>query len=98
MSEIHQEAEIATPGGFKFRAQGTNLMMAIVVALAALAAYMMYEHRMEAHASGAQIVNALRELATSQREQTCIMSMPAEKREQEFMSPNGFCRRITRAQ
>lgn len=35
-----------------------------------------------------------RQFATTIRLQTCILAMPQEKREQEYMSPNSFCRQM----
>lgn len=39
-------------------------------------------------------ISAIKEAAMAQRMQTCILSVPQEKREQEYMSPNSFCRQM----
>ncbi len=41
-----------------------------------------------------RFVNSIREAAMAQRMNTCILSLPQDKREQEYMQPNGFCRQM----
>lgn len=72
------------------------------VAAASLMIYMLYQHMSEAKEASAAVAGAISKLADSQvkavhaqRELTCIISLPQDKREQEFNSPFGFCKRVT---
>lgn len=40
------------------------------------------------------IGSSIRQNAVAQRLMACIISMPQERREQEFTQPNSFCRRM----
>jgi len=96
MAEQQQEeVEATAPGGFKVRVRGYDIIVVIATVIMTMVAYMVYEHKIEAHASSSNIANAMRDLASAQREMACIISLPQERREQEFISPNGFCKRIT---
>jgi hypothetical protein len=40
------------------------------------------------------ITGAIRDMAGAQREMACIISLPPDKREQEYQSPFGRCKRM----
>jgi hypothetical protein len=98
VAEEHQqeEAEITAPGGFKIRARGYDLLVTASVVVVGLVAYMLYEHKSETATSTALLTGAIRELSAAQREMTCVISLPQERRELEFNSPNSLCKRISR--
>jgi len=52
------------------------------------------QHNLDSNAAQNKFANALRESAQAQRMNTCILSLPQEKREQEYMQANGFCRQM----
>ena len=55
------------------------------------------EENRKARAEDANKLNeALQSQIKSINFQTCILSLPQERREAEYSNPNGFCRRITR--
>lgn len=41
------------------------------------------------------IASAIKQSAVAQRMTTCIISLPQERREQEFTQPNSFCQRMS---
>lgn len=53
------------------------------------------EHEVQTHSTNKEIITSIKEAAKAQRMNTCILSVSQDKREQEFMQPNGFCARIS---
>ena len=98
------ELELATAAG-KATIRGirsSNLIGLATLIAAASISFLLWrvvttlgEHAIEAHASWAEVTVAIKEAAKSNRMQTCILSVSQEKREQEYMSPNGFCKQMS---
>ncbi len=42
------------------------------------------------------LTGSMRQFAIAQREMACIISIPMERREEQFMDPSSFCRRVAR--
>ena len=68
-----------------------------------LMAYMLHVHGVQSEKTDTAIAISIKELAkaqqdlvSAQREQTCILVLPQDKREQEFHSQFGLCKRLTR--
>jgi hypothetical protein len=53
------------------------------------------EHAKQANTVNVEIAASIKDAAKAQRMMTCILSVSQEKREQEFMSPNGFCKQMS---
>lgn len=53
------------------------------------------KHNVAAALSESKLSVAIQSTAIAQRMQTCILSVPQERREQEYMSTNGFCRQMS---
>ncbi len=53
------------------------------------------EHEKQANVVSMEIATSIRDAARSQRMMTCILSVSQERREQEFMQPNGYCHQIS---
>ena len=49
----------------------------------------------EAAKSSDMVAASIKQSASAQRLMTCIISIPQERREQEFMQPNSFCQRMS---
>src|SRR3990167_9995834 len=96
-----QEVEISNPVLGRLAAKGIRvadmtglLTLCIVIGLAFFAAYaydIANAHRAETSKSGDQIAASIKQNASAQRLMTCIISLPQERREQEFTQPNSFC-------
>jgi hypothetical protein len=43
-----------------------------------------------------RMTEAQGDMVRAQREQNCLMSLPAERREKEYFSPTSFCKQISR--
>lgn len=98
--EAQSELEVKTPAG-SIRARGTDIIAIITLIGIALMVYALWDHKADAKATSDAFVSAVRDMTVAQRESTkqqrlmaCIISKPQEAREQEFASPNSFCRRM----
>jgi hypothetical protein len=58
--------------------------------------YVWWEHKNETAAAQKELSSNLRDMVMSQRELTCISSLPEAERKAEFQSPYGFCKRMAR--
>lgn len=94
------------PGGLKLGGKSKQMAELIAIASACgtiLVGYMLYAHAQDSKDRDTQIATAITKLADSQskqaeafREMTCLISLPQDKREAEFSSPFGMCKRIAR--
>jgi hypothetical protein len=93
--------EITTPwGGMKGKRTAEVITIILAIAVAVLA-YAFHVHGQTSDANEKKLVDVLERMTAAQdkntralREQTCIFAQPAEKREREFMSPDGLCKRM----
>lgn len=90
----NSNAEITTPiGSVKFGGKRTAEMITVfslvVLGILSYTVYMMY-------GTMQGVSGAIRDLASAQRELTCIISRPEQEREREYLSQNGFCKQIGR--
>jgi len=65
--------------------------------------YFLYQHEQstrdrvaEGHTIAKEFVSTLGNMTAAQREMTCIMALPPEKRERDYNSENSFCKRMAR--
>lgn len=105
MSDDTQEAGITSPiGSVSFKGKKTAEFIAVIcLCLLFLLAYVLYEHKLDAKAENMNLTSVIKELAVAQREgnqilreQVCLLSLSQEKREREFASENGLCKRLAR--
>ena len=52
-------------------------------------------HEHQANAVNQEIAASIKEAGRAQRMMTCVISLSQEKREQEFMQQNSFCKQIS---
>lgn len=99
------ESSIQTPlGSVSFRGKRTAEFIAILsLCLLFLLAYVVWEHKNDARADNTNLADVLKGMTTAQqamvqaqREQNCLMALPAERREKEYFSPDSFCKRLSR--
>lgn len=106
MSEEKEEfTASAGATGVSLSAKGKKAseVVAILSAIGVcLLAYMLFIHGEQAKETNAAVAASIKELASAQRnsvaaqrEMTCIISLPQEKREAEFAAPYGFCKRMS---
>lgn len=101
MSEEREEASITTPAG-SLSLKGKNTatyLAALGLFLAALVAYVLFEHKGDAEESNKLLVKAIEEMTAAQkdgvaaqREMNCLISVPQELRERQA----AFCKNIAR--
>lgn len=101
--DAQQELSVDTPLG-KLAAKGVRIsdLLGILTFLGVIATiYFGLQalrtadaHGREAKEVGQSIAASIKDGARAQRMMTCIISMPQERREQEFTQPNSFCSRI----
>lgn len=98
-------AEISTPIG-KVVWRGKRIAEFIAVLclfLLFLLAYIIWEHKQDMQILKTDLTSAIKDLSETnkemvqaQREMNCLIALPQDKRETEYQSPYGFCKRITR--
>jgi hypothetical protein len=99
------EVGITTPAGsLSFRGK----RMAEVIAVACLCllfvmAYVLWDHRTISDQNEHAFISAVKEMTAAQKEATtiqrewmCLSTLSAERREREFLSPNGICKQLAR--
>lgn len=100
-------AEFKTPiFSASFRGKDVQLrdvILLLILGATALTAYAFWEHKTDRREADTMLAAAIRELSVAQRAQTsaqremnCLISLPQDKREAEFNSSNGLCKRISR--
>ena len=102
MAEENGGVEISTPwGGVKGKRTAEIITVILAIGVGVLA-YAFYVHGQTSDANEKKLVDVLDRLTTAQekntralREQTCIFAQPADKREREFMAPDGLCKRMS---
>ena len=67
-NESSVEADL--PGGTKIRAIGSDVLVGACLLVSVVAAYALWEHKMDAKADSISLVSSIRELAAAQRETT----------------------------
>lgn len=75
-----QEIEAAGPGGIKFRARGYDIITLVGIIIGVLVAYVLWQHMAESKEQSKVIVDALKQVATSQQELSYMISLTAEER------------------
>ena len=105
MAEDMSEGGITTPvGSVNFKGKNIAEFIALLcLALLFLLSYVLWEHKEDAKGLRDSFVTGFKEMSTAQREQNqimreqvCLLSLPTEKREREFMSETSFCKRLSR--
>jgi hypothetical protein len=96
------EASVETPLG-KVSAKGQGIVSVGTFVAVILIGYIVIDHKADAKDSNITLISVLKDLAQAQREQTiaqremtCIISMPTERREREFGAENSLCKRLSR--
>ena len=94
---------------FKGKASGNNVNLiltfftfVIVLAAVVFGAPWVWSHLNAAEAKNITMIEVLKEhnsgqakMTSAMKENTCLLSLPQEKREMEFMSPNSLCKRLS---
>ena len=98
MDDGNGSAEITTPiGSVRFGGKRMAEIIAVMsLCLLGVLAFVLFEHMADTKASGKELTAAVREMASAQREMACIISLPEDRREREYASPNSFCRSMAR--
>lgn len=105
---VEATVEVTSPWG-RVRAHGIDAIVVMtfiaVVISGTLTGVFLWEHKNQAIDGEKALTAAIKELTraarsgnSAQREMNCLISLPQEKREQEFNTPNGFCKRLTRVE
>lgn len=105
MSDNGSESTISTPvGSVSFKGKRMSEFIAILcLCLLFLLSYVLWEHKAEAKTDSTNLAEVIKgmtvaqqSMVQAQREQNCLLSLPPEKREREYFSPNSFCKQISR--
>lgn len=107
---VEEKEELgATIAGQSFNFKGSTTQFLVLVALLlpmsslGVVLYYLAQHDSatkqrtdEGHALAKEFVTAVKEMAAAQREMTCFMATPADKREADYARADGFCKRMAR--
>ena len=103
--EQTQDIEISNPILGRLAARGVRisdliaLLTFVVVLATAVLVWQASEagtrHTAETADVNKAIAGSIKQSASAQRLMTCIISLPQERREQEFTQPNSFCQRMS---
>ena len=96
----NQDVEVEAPGGFKFKAVGSNVIPLLTLLMVALLLYGGYRHDADAHDNNTQVVQVIKEqtkvqweMVNAQRESNCLARLdPKNRRESDIE----FCRNLGR--
>ena len=93
-ADVNGEAEIKTPIGSVRWAGKKNAELIALLALCLLfvMSYVLFQHLHDSR----ELHSTFKELIVSQREQTCLLSLPETERKAEYSAPYGFCKRMAR--
>lgn len=98
MAENGQELELQA-GDKKIKIRGSDWLSLFGVAVGVLVLYMVFEHKGEEKDYRKEFITAVKEVAvgqremvSAQREQNCLIAVPADQREKQVE----FCRRMAR--
>lgn len=96
-----ESVEAETPVG-KIRVRGTDLVAILTLIGVFASVFLMWDHRAVSSEGEKALASAINELSKAtragnraQREMNCLISLPQDRREAEFNSPNGLCKRLT---
>lgn len=64
------EVEASLPGGAKIKARGSDILAGACLVISAVAAYALWDHKIDARADNVSLVLSVKELAAAQREIT----------------------------
>ena len=84
-------------GGVKARAKNYRIIDIVWIGIAlcgALGLYIVSQHDQQTRENGTALASAIREFAAAQREMACIISLPQEERERQYVLPGSFCKRM----
>lgn len=105
MSDETTESAITTPiGSLSFKGKRMAEFIAILcLCLLILLGYVQYQQKEDLKDMNASFTAGFKEMAAGQREQNsilreqlCLLALPPEKREREFLSEQSFCKRLSR--
>lgn len=103
--EEASESAITTPlGSLSYKGKRMAEVISILSMCGlVLLAYILWQHKEDSKVMQAIFSQGFKEMHNSQqeqnrilREQVCLLSMPENKREREFLSENSLCKRISR--
>lgn len=98
MSEEQTEVSVTTPaGGFSAKSK----YMAEIVALVLSGGFVggtifLYKHDEQSQGLFKELILTNRQMVEAQREMNCLIALPQEKREAEYTSNYGLCKRLSR--
>lgn len=99
------EAAISTPAGsFSIKGKKTAELIAFFCLAALLVlGYVMWEHKADTKETGLALRDAIKEMTEAQKESNgtmrewmCLSTLDPAKREREWLSPNSFCKQMSR--
>jgi len=88
----NESIEVSGPGGFAAKLGGKRMAELISLLLLLVLLGMSYMQ----NETNKQVAGAITGLSQAQRELTCIISLPQEEREREYLSQNSFCKQMGR--
>lgn len=91
--------ELTGPGGTSAKFYGkrtSDLISIMTMVLVMLLCWVVWQHLEDSKRVMTALVESSKDGVQAQREMTCVISLPQDKREQEFMSPHSLCKRLTR--
>ncbi len=101
MAEEKEGVSFKFPG-FEGSARGSNTVALLTLLGVTALGYADYSHSQASKEASMSLVAAIREMTAAQvrmvavqREMSCLLSLPMERREREYFSPNSFCKSIS---
>lgn len=86
-------------GGVSYKGKRMAEVIAVIcLTLLSVLTYILWEHKDDTKSIFRELTVTSREQNRILREQLCLLSLPPEKREREFMSDGSFCKRLAREQ
>ena len=97
MPDEQDSAELKTPiGNLSLRTKKmVDLITIISFVTLTLVALMVWEHKNDSKVYQLALLEAITSLTHAQRMNTCIISIPQERRESEMITQSSFCNRMS---
>ena len=74
--------------------RAAELIAALSFAAMLLIGYVVYEHNANAAKGLSELSSGLKDMAAAQRLMACLIALPQERREAEYQSQTGLCKRM----
>jgi hypothetical protein len=94
-AQKQEELEIAGPGGLKFKARGTDIVLLFVAAICIGTAYILWEHKTDTKEYQQAMLKTLERVGETQAEFTYVVSLtPAEREKLHIDQPESLRKKI----